>query len=176
MLLFCLVGGCLVGFGVARLTINQEVKYIQGETITNTIEVEKLVPYKEEKPADPQLPTKEVSGGSPVVDTAAIIADYILKRDFKILAFDDKELGRLELFPSVQYNNLIGLDYSFTPMHKQMYKPKVWQPFASVSFSTLNYVGVGGGFFYHNLGFEYQYQHGYNGLGRGHSFGLKYKF
>lgn len=166
----------LIGFFAGRSTITQDVKYVVGKTIRDTIEIEKLVPHKEEIPTDPKLPIKDTDSEIPIVDTAAIIQSYIAKRDYKILAFDNKEYGKLELFPSVQYNSLIGLDYAFTPMQKQIYKQRVWQPFAAISYSTLNYVGVGGGLFYHNLGFEYQYQMGYSGLGRGHSFGLKYKF
>lgn len=176
MLVLCLLGGLLIGFSVGRSTISQDVEYIAGKTIRDTIEVEKLVPYQEEIPTDPKLPIKDVESEMPIVDSAAIIRSYIAKRDYRILAFDNKEHGRLEFFPSVQYNGLIGLDYSFTPMQRQIYKQRVWQAFAAISYSTLNYVGVGGGLFYHNLGFEYQYQMGYGGLGRGHSFGLKYKF
>ena len=112
------------------------------------------------------------------VDTSAIIADWELKRTYKLTPFDNKTQGKLELFPVIQYNKLSALDYNFTPVieRQTIYKTKVWQPFISASYSTLNYIGIGGGIFYHNLGFEYQYQKSLGSLGDGHTVGIKYNF
>lgn len=109
-------------------------------------------------------------------DTAAIIADWELKRTYKLTAFNNKTQGKLELFPVIQYNRLAALDYNFTPMIERQIKTKVWQPFASGSYSTLGYIGVGGGIFYYDIGIEYQYQKSLGSLSDGHLFGLKYKF
>lgn len=166
-----------VAFYLGRLSVNTNptIGYVKGETMRDTIEIEKLVPYKVEAPTNPTLPTKTKS---PEVDTAAIINDYISTKDYNIVAFDDSKLGKLELFPTLQYNNLVKVDYNFTPIHRKetIIKKRVFIPFASGSYSTLNYIGIGGGIFYYDLGFEYQYQIGYNGLSNGHTFGLKYKF
>lgn len=174
----------------------QEINAAPGETITGYIPGEKLTPVKEETPVNPDLPMKEVQveiqyrdTGSVrtetkyitvtkkmVVDTAAIIADYIVKRSYSQTLFNNSN-GKLEVFPAVYQNKLSSLGYEFTP------KVKVWQPFVGTSYSTADYLGLGAGFFYHNLGVEYQYQidlKGSNSIyqprGNAHLIGVKYKF
>ena len=174
---------CLVvGFFIGRTTVSTEVeiKYIQGEKQSGGVNI----PEPEETMSDnPVFPIKsdtiyvdKLRYITQKVDTAAIIADYITQRDYNITAFDSKEYGTLKLFPTVQYNQLAGLKYEFIPILKEIaiQKQKVWQPFVSGSYSTLNYIGVGGGIFYHNIGIEYQYQKGIENSG--HLVGLKYKF
>ncbi|MFV0587080.1 hypothetical protein [Bacteroides reticulotermitis] len=176
--------GSLIFFFVGRATINTKTVYVKGETVNGSVEDRQLVPVKETTPDKPLLPTKEIEiqyrdTGSivvQVVDTAAIIENYIKKRSYNLVAFDNKENGKLLLFPTVQYNELTGLDYQFTPVQREIYKVSTWQPFVSGSYSTLNYVSLGAGVFYHKVGFEYQYQIGFNHTNNGHSFGLKYKF
>lgn len=188
-----------IAFYIGRLSINTDpvIEYVKGETIRDTVEIEKLIPNKEETPQNPSLPIKKntiieyrdisVDGKTKTVidtfsissvDTFAIIDNYIKKIYYNPVLFDDKEKGYLALDLSVQYNELKNLSYVFTPVHQYqtIIKKRVFIPFASGTYSTLNYVGLGGGVFYHDLGFEYQYQIGYNGLSNGHSFGLKYKF
>ncbi len=176
---------CLVlGFFIGRQTVSTEakIKYIQGKAISGSVNDSRLIPIKEEKQTNPNLPLKpEIIYKDSIryivlkVDTAAIIADYILKRSYELTPFDD-ENGKLQLFPTVQYNQLTGLDYQFTPIRKEIIqqKEKLWQPFVSVSYSTLDFIGIGGGVFYQNLGIEYQYQKGITN--NGHLLGLKYKF
>ena len=176
--LICLI----IGFLAGRETIAAEVeiKYIQGEKQSDSINI----PDPEEAiPTNPILPIKadtiyvdKLRYITQKVDTAAIIADYITQRDYNITAFESKEYGTLKLFPTVQYNQLADLRYEFTPIYREITirKEKVWQPFVSGSYSTLNYVGIGGGVFYHNIGIEYQFQKGINASG--HSVGLKYRF
>ena len=187
MVIVCL----FIGFFVGRKKINPETKveYITLEPVSGSVGINHLEPVGEEIPIHPNLPVRidtiykdsirtEIKYIVQKVDTAAIIVDYILKRSYSITAFDSKELGSLILFPTVQYNKLTGLDYEFTPIQRQIetYKEKVWQPFLSGSYSTLNHVNLGGGIFYHNLGFEYQYQKDMIGRNDGHLFGLKYVF
>lgn len=175
--LLSFVAGIIIFFFVGRSAIKTEteISYVPGETVSGSVSNNLFEPVKEEKPDKPLLPTKEIEiqyrdTGSvktitetkyliQIVDTAAIIADFILKRSYSITAFDNKEQGKLLLYPTVQYNKLTGMDYDFTPIQKQKntYLQKVWQPFVSGSYSTLDYLGLGGGVFYHNLGFEYQY-------------------
>lgn len=183
---------CLViGFIVGRKTVDTETKveYIKLGPVSGSISNNQLEPVKEEIPLNPHLPLRidtvyndsvrtEIKYMVQKVDTAAIIADYILKKSYNVTAFDSKELGTLKLFPTIQYNRLSGLDYEFTPIQKQVtiYREKVWQPFISGSYSTFDYIGLGGGVFYHHLGFEYQYQKDTGNKRNGHLFGLKYKF
>lgn len=47
-------------------------------------------------------------------------------------------------------------------------------PYTSISYSTLNYIGMGGGIFYHNLGLGAKYVTDFKQ--KGVEFELKYKF
>jgi len=180
-----------IGFFTGRQTMQTKtsIEFVEQETVSGSISNNQLITEKEEMPPNPNLPIKrdtvykdsirsEIKYIIQKVDTAAIIAGYILKKSYNLTAFESKELGTLKLFPTVQYNQLLGLDYEFTPIQRQVtvYKEKVWQPFLSGSYSTLNHVSLGGGIFYHNLGFEYQYQKDITGKNDGHLLGLKYKF
>ena len=163
-----LLGGLLLGLAIgfnlgrASLESKEEIVYVKGETIQGSTSFEQSKLVKEEKPEQSQLPTKPVvkeNLTTQIVDTAAIIAEYELRRSYAVLAFDNNKQGKLELYPTLQYNRLVGLDYNFTPIiqNNRTIRSKVWRPFISGSYSTLDYIGFGGGIFYHNLGFEYQY-------------------
>ena len=170
----------LVGFCLCRLLAGKKrEEYVKLETVQGSAGNNRLIPVGEEMPVNPFLPVIiDTVYLTAKVDTAAIISDYILKRYYSITAFDSKETGTLKLFPTVQYNQLSGLDYEFTPIQRQVINSngKVWQAFLSGSYSTANYVYLGGDVFYHNLGFEYQYQKDLFNKNDGHLFGIKYKF
>lgn len=172
----------IIGFFIGRSSINSEPKkeYLKGETVTGSVSPTQFKTIKEEKPNIHYRDTGCTKYLSIPVDTSAIIADWELKRTYKLTAFDNKMQGKLELFPVIQYNKLSALDYNFTPVieRQTIYKTKIWQSFISASYSTLNYIGIGGGIFYHNLGFEYQYQYqkSLGNQGNGHLLGVKYKF
>lgn len=190
-----IVGGVL-SFLVSRVSMQYKIEStsVYGETYEGAVSNIQLNPIKEESSDKPTLPMKQIeiqyrdTGSTEsitetryiyqIVDTAAIIADYVLKRSYDVIAFDDMDKGKLRLFPVIQYNKLDAIDYEFTPVYPQtsVYKEKVWLPFISGSYSTLDIIGLGGGIFYHNIGFEYQYQIDYENIRKGHSFGLKYKF
>lgn len=174
----------IIGFFIGRSTVNTvtEVKYVKGETVRDTIRKEVLIPVKEYIPSDPIYLYKDkyivkTDTIIQVVDSTAIVNDWVLQRNYSQTLFDNSN-GKMYVDLSVRYNKLQSLKYSFTPIQKQtiIYKEKVWQPFVSASYSTLNYVSIGGGIFYHNLGFEYQYQKDFKVNSTGHNFGLKYKF
>ena len=178
--LTCIILGSVIGFFIGQSSIDSEPKkeYIKGETLTGSVSPTQFEPIKEEKPNIHYRDTGSIKYLSIPVDTPAIIADWELKRTYKLTAFDNKTQGKLELFPVIQYNKLSALDYNFTPVieRQTIYKTKVWQPFISASYSNLNYIGIGGGIFYHNLGFEYQYQKSLGSQSNEHLFGVKYKF
>lgn len=117
----------------------------------------------------------------------AVYADYIKIRKDHVSIFDIDTLGTLTVDATIQFNRSHGYGYDFKPRVKTIsnnFKPKpiTFIPFASSSYSTTDYLGVGGGFFYHNLGFEYQYQIDlrqnitYEPRGNAHLLGVKYKF
>lgn len=179
-ILICLV--CLVaGFFVGRATIKtkETVKYVKGETVTRTIrvpevrtiEVPKLLYY-------PQKPI--VLRDSTVVyvtDTVKVFEEYSSINHYDFNVFDD-ENGRLDVKQSLQYNKIRSFDYSYTPTHKVVTRSKerAFVPFISTSYSTLNYVGIGGGVFVKDLGIEYSYLHNFGSGNNGHLFGVKYRF
>lgn len=183
LLVACLIA-FIVGFVVGRSAVEEYIKTEnrKGETISGSVSNVQLYPVKEEVPEQPILPIKPIIKEKivvQIVDTATIIAEYEKKRAYTLTAFDNKEYGKLQLYPTLQYNRLVGLDYDFTPMIREttIRQNKVWQPYISGSFLTMGYVGAGGGLFYHNLGFEYQYlQSVSHDKSNGHLFGLKYKF
>lgn len=183
----CLLAAFVCGILTGRWTIEtgKKTEYVKGNEQTGSIGPGQLEPVKEEKPEGGFLPVKTdtvIIDNSRVimqsVDTAGIIADYELKRSYNITAFDNKEYGKLELFPVVQYNKLSALDYKYLPIKKQttVRKERIFQPFVSGNYSTFNYWSIGGGFFYYNIGIEYQYQQNFPDKESGHSFGIKYKF
>lgn len=180
LMVLCGIVCLIIGFFIGRSSIDSEPKkeYIKGETVTGSVSPTQFEPIKEEKLNIHYRDTGSIKYLSIPVDTSAIIADWELKRTYKLTPFDNKTQGKLELFPVIQYNKLSALDYNFTPVieRQTIYKTKVWQPFISASYSTLNYVGIGGGMFYHDIGIEYQYQKSLGSQSNGHLFGVKYKF
>ncbi|MBF0651301.1 hypothetical protein IR083_21005 [Dysgonomonas sp. GY75] len=182
LILVCLIIDYGLGFYIGRYYIKESTvtKYITGETITGSVDSSKFELVKEEKPEIQYRDTgsTKIKYVNLPADTAAIIADWELKRTYKAMVFESDTLGKLEIFPTIQYNRLTGLDYNFTPTIRNNYiiKTKVLQPFLSGSYSTLGYVGVGGGVFYHKLGVEYQYQLDCKSGGRGHMIGGKWMF
>lgn len=152
----------VAGFFVGRCKTITKTEYIPGKTVTNTVVVDK--PYSSVIPDIPSLPIKPDTvelEGKPykvymVVDTAAIIANYIKENKYKKELFDNND-GKLELDLSVQYNTLGDIDYTFTPMTKVITRERVIIPYIEVSYSTIGYVGVGGGVYYHNVGVGAKY-------------------
>lgn len=173
--------GFLGGFIIGRKNSESEqsIRYVKGETIERTIEIP--IPYRVEVSAKPIYLYKETdtiySTTTTEIDTAAILQDWITRRSYKQNLFDN-QYGKLSIDASVQYNKLASLQYSFTPLQKEITRTKLqtWMPYVAISYSTLNYMGIGGGLFYHNLGIEYQFQKDFRYNDAGHSFGLKYKF
>ena len=173
----------LIGFLVGRSTIDvkTDVKYVKGKTIIDTVFIPS--PYSEKKAdRDKLIPVyKKDSTGieSTELDTAkskdATIQDWNIERKYANTLFNN-EYGNLSYDISVQNNKLSSFKYTHTPIQKETntYKEKTWQPFVSASYNTLNYVGIGGGVFYHDLGFELRYVTDFNK--KGVDIGIKYKF
>jgi len=177
--------GLIFGFLFARSTVDTEevIRYIKDDPVTGT--VTGLIPAKETVLDDPVLPLRldtvymdwfvyvDVK-----VDTAAIINDYIASREYTPVLFDSPQMGKLSLSATVQYNKLSEISYEFVPIYKEVTKHKVKtvQPFVSGNYSTLGTVGLGGGFFYKDFGFEYQLQRSLRDDRAGHSFGVKWMF
>jgi hypothetical protein len=186
MLIVALLAVFLFGYYVGKSSYKKagETVTLQPDTTVTGASFATLT--DEEQPENPVLPVRfdtvyidTVVYIVQTVDTAAIIADYVLKRNYYATLFDNT-YGKLNLSLSTQYNRLGALDYDFTPLRNvtsgTVEPQRLWLPFVSTSYSLTGYWGVGAGFFYKRIGFEYQYQ--YEGITKttGHLFGIKYSF
>ncbi len=111
-----------------------KTEMVKGKTVKDSVDTRLLFPVSEEIPDRPELPYKQPEvqyqykdTGSlrtitetryilQTVDTAAIIAGYIMKKKYALDVFDNIELGKLTVYPTVQYNRLTGLNYEYTPV------------------------------------------------------------
>jgi len=154
----------VVGFFLGRKTINvkEKVTFVKGETIRDTIVIPK--PTFVEIPSNPKYIYKydtivvdNIQYISEKVDTSAIIQDYILMRTYEFNVFDSETLGKFDVKQQIGYNKLLLFDYTFTPITKQVtqFREPVFTPFVSAGYSTNQTVLMGGGFYYKNIGLEY---------------------
>jgi len=113
------------------------------------------------------------------IDTTALIAEFITRRDYFIRI--DTAGVVFELEPIVQFNRLQSMPYRLTRTDKEIttnQRERVVIPFVSVSCLTNGSnvqgfgIGVGGGFFLRNWGFEYKYLPTENR----HAMGVKRRF
>ena len=179
ILIICCVACLVIGFFLGRnyTEVKETVRYVEGKTIRDTIVNWKsdTVYQAGEIRYKYQYKTDTVYMDVPVVDREATIAatveDWNRTREYRKTLFDN-ENGRFSLDLKVQYNELQKLSYSFTPMYKEttIVKKRVFVPFVSASILNFNSVSVGGGFFYHNLGFRTEW------ASTGLNFGVMYKF
>lgn len=175
----CILVCLTVGFIIGRQYTKPEhsTRYIKGETIERLVEIH--VPYKVETPSQPIYLYKRADTIFNTIlaeiDTVAILNDWISKKSYTQDLFDN-QYGKLTIDASVQYNQLGALKYNFTPLHKEIsvIKRQTWMPYLSISYNTLNHVGLGGGIFYHNIGIGAKYITDFNK--KGFDFELKYKF
>ena len=183
-----LLGGLLIRDAMYR-NRNETVRteYVRGETVRDTVRVP--YPVREEVPVYYTLPVRydTVYIDSYIyvrekVDTAAIIAEYIVKRTYELNVFDDDN-GTMTATVDLQYNRLQRFGYEFTPIRRvdRSLVVRTWTPFVGASYSTFGIAGVGGGLFYHDIAVEYQFciAMGHAPLSNtapfGHLIGLKWK-
>ncbi|MEY8593910.1 hypothetical protein AALK14_20955 [Butyricimonas hominis] len=162
ILIICCIACLMIGFFLGRSVIEEKVitKNVEGKTIRDTITnlVPDTVYLAGELRYKYKYKTDTIYKDVPVIDREATIAatveDWNRTREYNKLLFDN-ESGRLDVALSVQYNELQKLSYAFTPMHKEttIVKKRVFVPFVSASVLDFNSVSVGGGFFYHDIGF-----------------------
>ncbi len=185
--IICLVVGFFMGRGNKVVKEIHTIEYRQSDPIkidvpypypvkeVHTIINEKLVPG--EKVIVPgEIRTDTVF----IVDTAGVVNDYLIERSYSHNLFNNKEQGKLTVNSVVQYNKQksIGVDYQpVTKVEtiKQIIEP-TWTPFFSGGYDTNGSVILGGGIFYHDIGFEYGFNQNLNFDNNSHQFKIKYKF
>ena len=183
--LIILLVGCAISFFIGRSTIDTKTKteYVKGETIRDTVYIP--TPYSEKKAdKDNLIPVykkdpegKETTELDTTKSKDATIHDWNLERKYANLVFNN-ENGKLLYDITVQNNKLSKFNYTFTPIQKvtTTIKERIFQPYVSAGYSTLDIASVGGGFFYYNLGVEYQFQKDFRYNETGHSLGVKWRF
>jgi hypothetical protein len=161
--LLLLLTGAALGFLLARRWAPQPatVEYIREPPVAEAIAPPR--PVKVETPSAPALPMRtdtvyvdRVMHVTLRVDTAAIIADYELRRSYVTPLFDN-QYGKLTLSLSTQYNRLDALSYEFIPVTKTVYTEKTWQPFVLAQYSTLGAAALGAGTFYRKTAYYIMY-------------------
>ena len=154
----------IVGFflGSKTIDVKEKVTFVKGETIHDTIVINE--PTFLEIPAKPKYIYKydtivvdNIQYISEKVDTSAIIQDYILTRTYEFNVFNSDTLGKFGVKQQIGYNKLLSFDYTFTPITKQItqYREPLFTPFVTAGYSTNQTVLLGGGFYYKNIGLEY---------------------
>ena len=187
VVILAIIAAFLVGRSSVRIDYREVTRFVPGETIGDNIEVPP--PYRVEIPnvEDVKLPMRVdtvwrtdmvVKEIVQVVDTAQIIAEFVAINHYQFNVFDIDTVGVLDVNLSVQYNLLRSFEYQFTPMIREItrYVRPRFEPYISASVNTFNTVGVGGGFFYRNIGFEYQFLWNKEVGSSGHQILLKYRF
>ena len=185
LLLVGIVSG-IVGFFIGRSNeIEITTKWIKGETIHDTVPIEKLVTkyvivpellsYVEKKKDTTIITTKPINKDSAISET---VKDWNLERVYKDYLFESDTLGTLEYNINVQYNRIKSFSYNYTPIYKEVTKERkrTFIPYASASYSTFNIVGVGLGTYYHNLGVGAEYQYNYDLQKKGINLQFSIKF
>ena len=168
----------LTAFFIGRATVKQtnKVVYTKGKEVSGNVHI--TLPTKEIQPIQPILPHRYIfidNTKTEVVDTAKIISDYIAERTYSLTLFDNLH-GKLDITPTIQYNKLTAVPYTFTPIEKTVYTKQRLTFFTTLSYNTFNIAGVGVGAFYNNVGVQYRYlwstEMNRNGHEVGVSFGL----
>jgi hypothetical protein len=90
-----------------------------------------------------------------VIDTAAILADWALKREYTARLIDDTT-GTVDYSAIVQYNQLQNISLDYTPIQRTVTTTKVIQqrftPFVFVGANTAGFGQVEGGVLFHRWG------------------------
>lgn len=131
-----------------------------------------------------QLPVsvKQISSDSVMISKDSlhiyrkVLWDFTEKRTYKNwVMYNEPKIGKFTTTIDLQYNEIEGFRNSVLEPVQKVVKER-FQPFGSASYSTLNYVGAGGGFFYNNIGVEYQYLKDLKGSDNAHLISGKIKF
>ena len=160
--------------GKASVKQTEEVVYTKGKTVSGNVHVS--LPTKEIQPIEPILPHRYIfidNTKTEVVDTAKIISDYIAERTYSLTLFDNLH-GKLDITPTIQYNKLTTVPYTFTPIEKAVYIKQRLTFFSTLSYNTFNIAGVGVGAFYNNIGVQYRYLWNTHTNVKGHEVGVSF--
>ena len=168
----------VIAFLIGRASVQQtsEVVYTKGVAMKGSATIS--LPTKEIKPLEPILPYRYIfidNTKTEAVDTAKIISDYIAEKTYSLTLFDNLH-GKLHITPTIQYNQLTAVPFTFTPIQKTVYNKQRWTLFSTLSYNTFHIAGVGAGVYYKNVGLHYKYLwHTHRNVG-GHEWGVNVRF
>lgn len=176
--------GIFVHMYFAKTETKTQIKYETLPPIHDTINIDSNVPPpKETQPLNPEYIYKcdtlykdSIVYVAQEVDTAAILADWIKKREYDIELFDKPDVGKLHIYPTVQYNKLSSVAYDFIPIQKTVQKTKtpLFEPFVMTGISNkLNLTIEAGAFIKQDFGVSYQF---INDNDKQHFLKIGYKF
>lgn len=176
------------GYNYAIKNIKPKMDYITLPPIHDSIRVP--YPVEVEVPGEPQWLTKwdtcyVDSSKTQVIDTLAILSDWISKRRYTPTLFDSDSIGKLDIDLIVQYNKLQSLKYKYYPIQKTVtttpvINEKLFQPYVIGGFNTDYMTSIGAGLWIKHLGIQYEFQFGnsksLNQFNTIHGLKLGYKF
>lgn len=141
--------------GRATITTTEKIvtKYITGKTMHDTIN--NIVPYSVIIHESPKYiyDTIHVNGKPDIikVDTAKIIQDWALERNYSQTSFNNDTIGSYKWNAKVQYNKLITYNYLYTPIQKQVTKSvikvKLLSPYVNIGYWQDGGISAEGGIF-----------------------------
>jgi len=178
--IICLVVGFFIGRGNKVVKEYHTVEWKTQDPIR--VDVPYPYPVKETHTTvnEKLVPGEVIHDTIFVIDTVEVVNDYQIERSYSHTFFNNKEQGKLIVNSTVQYNKQknIGIDYQ--PVIKvetirQIIEP-TWTPFLSGGYDTNGSAILGGGIFYHDIGFEYGFNQNLNFNNNSHQFKIKYKF
>ena len=119
------ITGIFIGLTLNRPQYRETARYVQGETIRDTIVVPQ--PYRVEIPKIVHLPMRPdtVFLDNEIVivervDTVQIIRDFVAINHYNFNVFDIDTVGILDVRQSIQYNRLRTFEYDFTPVFREI--------------------------------------------------------
>ena len=176
----CLVVGFFIGRGNKVVKEFHTIEWKQSEPIR--IDVPYPYPVKEIHTTinEKFVPGELIRDTVFMVDTPQVVKDYMIERTYSQTFFDNKEQGKLTVNSIIQYNKQksIGIDYKPVTKVETITKvlEPIWTPFVSAGWNSNNSIEIGGGIFYHDIGFEYGFNQDLNFYNKSHEFKIKYKF
>ena len=125
IIIIAILAGFFAGLTLNRPQYKETIRYVQGETIRDTIVVPQ--PYRVEIPKIVHLPMRPdtVFLDNEIVivervDTAQIIRDFVAINHYNFNVFDIDTVGTLNVRQSIQYNRLRAFEYDFTPVFREI--------------------------------------------------------
>jgi len=99
-----------------------------------------------------------------IIDTVKVFQDWSDIVYYNIELFNIDTVGKCSIETSVQYNRLGEINTTFEPIIKVVTtrKPRVWEPFIGLGFSTQIEGSILTGVYYKNWGFSASYNQSFN--------------